>query len=249
MSEPRIAVITPYYKEPVEMLAHCHRSVTAQGVGADHFMVADGHPLDIIDAWDVSHVKLNAAHADNGNTPRGIGSLLARQQGYDFIAYLDADNWYHDGHLPSLLRLWEKRQSAACSSFRTFHDAAGNDLNIQEPAEDEFRHVDTSCLLLHSSGFECLTVWLDMPKLLGPVCDRVFLAALLHRKLKIFSTRARTLAFRTQYRYHFDLARLPVPEGAKGDEELQRPTDYMLSLEGVSDCVRTLGFWPPTYVR
>ena len=249
MSEPRLAVITPYYREPLEILEQCHRSVITQGVAADHFMIADGHPLDEIDAWNVAHVKLNTAHADNGNTPRGIGSLLARSQGYDFIAYLDADNWYHEGHLRSLLALWEKRGGAACSSLRTFHDLAGNDLGIREPAEDDFRHVDTSCFLVHRSGFDCLTVWLDMPKILGPMCDRVFLAALLHRKLPIFSTQARTVAFRTQYRYHYELANLPVPEDAKGNDVLQRPGEYLLSPDGVSDCIRTLGFWPFTHVR
>ena len=118
MSQHRVAVITPYYREPVEFLAQCHQSVLAQGVGADHIMVADGHPLDCIDGWKVAHVKLPASHGDNGNTPRGIGSLLASSEGYDFIAYLDADNWYHDGHLRSLLDLWEQKRGVACSSFR-----------------------------------------------------------------------------------------------------------------------------------
>jgi len=249
MSESRVAVITPYYREPVEILAQCHRSVMAQGVAADHFMIADGHPVDAVDEWTVTHVKLNTSHDDGGNTPRGIASLLARSQGYDFIAYLDADNWYHDGHLRSLLQLWERKRCAACTSLRTFHDAAGNDLGIREPAEEELRHVDTSCFLIHRSGFDRLSVWLDMPKRLGPVGDRIFLAALLHHKLPIVSSGARTVAFRTRYRYHFELAKLPVPEDAKGLDVLDPSFQYLLSREGISDCIRTLGFWPLTYVR
>src|SRR5271170_4341899 len=99
----RIAVITPYYKEPLAMLRHCHESVLAQDVGADHFLIADGFPsVDFTDAH-VKHIALPHAHSDNGNTPRGVGSLLADAEGYDFIAFLDADNWFHPGHLSSLI--------------------------------------------------------------------------------------------------------------------------------------------------
>jgi glycosyltransferase involved in cell wall biosynthesis len=249
MSGHRVAVITPYHQEPVEVLARCHQSVRAQGLAVDHLMVADGHPLDCIDEWNVGHVKLHKSHDDNGNTPRGIGSLLASREGYDFIAYLDADNWYHDGHLRSLLELWEQSRSQACSSFRTFHDDAGNDLRIQERDEDELRHVDTSCFLIHRSGFDCLPVWLDMPKILSPICDRVFLAGLLHRKFVISSTGGRTVAFRSQYRAHYLSANLPVPEGAKDADFMAPALNYLASGEGVGRCVEALGFWPLSYLK
>jgi hypothetical protein len=41
----RVAVITPYFKEPLEQLRRCHESVANQTHGETvHFMVADGHP-------------------------------------------------------------------------------------------------------------------------------------------------------------------------------------------------------------
>lgn len=249
MSQHRLAVITPYYQESVAVLARCHESVTTQGLAVDHFMVADGHPLDCIDGWNVSHVKLPRPHGDNGNTPRGLGSLLASSEGYDFIAYLDADNWYHDGHLRTLLQLWEQHRSPACSSFRTFHDDDGNDLRIYDRDEDELRHVDTSCLLIHRSAFDCLPVWLNMPKILSPICDRVFLASLLHRKFVIPSTKARTVAFRSQYRAHYLSANLPVPEGTKELDFMAPALNYLSTSEGVSQCVSALGFWPLSYLR
>jgi glycosyltransferase involved in cell wall biosynthesis len=226
----RVAVITPYHREPQQVLERCHRSVTAQGVEAEHIMVADGHALDGIDRWEVSHVKLPTAHGDYGNTPRGIGSLLARTEGYDFIAYLDADNWYHDGHLRSLLELWEKTHSQACSSFRIFHDEAGNDLNISERGEDERQHVDTSCFLLHRSGFDGLVVWLDMPKILATIGDRVFLAGLLHRNYAISSTGARTVAYSTQWQGHYRSAGQTVSEAMK-DRDLTGPARDYLSTQ------------------
>lgn len=249
MAGHRVAVITPYHREPVETLAQCHRSVAAQGVAADHFMIADGHPLACIDDWAVSHVRLPRAHADNGNTPRGLGSLLASSEGYDFIAYLDADNWYHDGHLNSLLALWEQRRTPVCASLRTFHDAAGDELATSERDENALRHVDTSCLLIHRSGFEALPVWLAMPKMLSPICDRVFLAGLQHRRLAIASTGARTVAFRSQYRAHYLAAGRPVPDDAKDADFMTPALAYLATGEGVGACVAALGFWPLSYIR
>ncbi|MDO6416387.1 glycosyltransferase [Sphingomonas sp. BIUV-7] len=248
MPEPRIAVITPYYREPLAMLERCHRSVIAQGLPVDHLMVADGHALDAIDGWPVGHVKLPRSHGDNGNTPRGLGGLLAASEGHDFIAFLDADNWYHEGHLRSLVALWEQTRSPVCVSLRTFHDATGAQLPIREPDEEALRHVDTSCLLIHRSGFESLPVWLSMPKILSPICDRVFLAGLLHRKLAISLTGQRTLAFQTQYRQHFLSAGWPVPEGAKDAGELTPALDFLATGDGVTQCVSAMGFWPLSYV-
>lgn len=247
--DPRIAVITPYYREPVEFLDQCRRSVAAQDVAADHIMIADGHPLDIVDQWGVGHVRLPRSHGDNGNTPRGLAALLARSEGYDFITFLDADNWYHPGHLRSLLQLWERERSPVCASLRTFHDAAGVDLGISEAEEDEFRHVDASCLMLHRTAFDSLSLWLDMPKILSPIGDRIFLAGLLHRKLAIASTQARTVAFRSQYAVHHASADRPIPEGAKSDESFAPALAYLATAQGVSQCVEAMGFWPLTYMR
>ena len=245
-----ICVITPYFKESIEVLRRCHDSVMSQHVDAKvtHVMVADGFPVKEIDSWPVSHIVLPRANANNGNTPRGIGAVLAEQLGANFIAYLDADNWYHEGHLHSLLSLWEQNSSTASCSFRTYHDEAGNPLEIFEHDENYLLHVDTSCFLIHRSGFSCLPIWLDMPKAFASIGDRVFLASLLHRKLSISSTRARTVAYRSRHRAHYLLAGQPVPEGAKDEDPMVCALNYMRTAEGVSRCIEALGFWPPSYI-
>lgn len=249
MPDPRIAVVTPYFREPLAMLEQGHRSVLAQRPGVEHVMVADGDPRAEIDGWDVRHIKLPLAHDDNGNTPRGIGSLLARNEGYDFIAYLDADNWYHDGHIASLLELWKQRSTPAVASLRTFHAEEGAELKVTDVDEDAFRHVDTSCLMIHRDGYACLPVWLDMPRQLAPICDRVFLAGLLHRRIAIASTGQRTVAFRSRYSAHYRAAGVPVPDGVKDPAATFAPARaYLTSREGVSACVQALGFWPPSYI-
>ena len=248
----RIAVVTPYFREPRDVLWQCHRSVLDQQVGtelfrAEHFLIADGHPLAEIDDWTASHVRLPSAHGDNGNTPRGLGSLLAKAEGYDFIAYLDADNWFHAGHLASLLALHRQTGSPVCSAIRTFHDLAGNRLEVSETDEDALRHVDTSCVLIHRSSFDLIGVWLDMPRMLSPICDRVFLAAILHNQRSVRSTGQRSVAFRTQYASHYRAAGAPVPQGAKDADHAGGVLAYLVSPQGVTECVQALGFWPATH--
>ena len=50
MTEPKIAVITPYYKEPLDVLEECHASVRSQGDHVTHFMIADGHATETVAA-------------------------------------------------------------------------------------------------------------------------------------------------------------------------------------------------------
>jgi glycosyltransferase involved in cell wall biosynthesis len=246
---PKIAVITPYYKEPLEVLAQCHQSVLAQQPQADHFMVADGFPRAEVAAWNVRHVVLPTSHDDGGNTPRGIGSLLADSEGYDFVAYLDADNWYQPEHLASLLELHQRTGAAVCTCFRSFHLPDGSRLPIAEDAEDTLQHVDSSCFLLHRRAFEILPVWIRMNKRLAPLCDRVFLAAVRHARLDLMSTRQRTVAYRTLWELHYVQAGLELPAGVKSGHGVRSAIQWLQTQEGVNDSLQRLGFWPLTYIR
>jgi glycosyltransferase involved in cell wall biosynthesis len=244
----KIAVITPYYKESTDVLAKCHESVMAQGVDVDHFMIADGFPNPAVDGWRAKHIKLPRAHGDNGNTPRGIGAMLAQAEDYEFISFLDADNWFHLNHLASLLELYQKSRCEIVTSFRTFHTLEGTLMDVTESQEDRLEHIDTSCFMLHRQAFELLPIWLQMEKVLGPICDRVFLAAVRHKRFTINSTRLRTVAFRTQYESHYRSAGLSVPEGAKGAAEFKPAFSYLLTKDGVSNSLSRMGFWPGTYL-
>lgn len=244
---PRIAVITPYCGEPLELLAQCHESVRAQQVQADHFMVADGAPNDEVARWRVRHVVLPTPHRDAGATPRGIGSMLADVEGYDFIAYLDADNWYHPGHLQSLLELHGRTGAPVCTSFRTFHRPDGSRLEITEPTEDQLQHVDSSCFLVHRAAFEVMPLWTRMPRELWILSDRVFLAALRFRRFGVVSTGQRTVAYRTLHEAHYTTAGLALPVGYKRADAIRPAVDWLSTREGVAACVERLGFWPLVY--
>jgi glycosyltransferase involved in cell wall biosynthesis len=112
----KVAVVTPYYREPIEKLRRCHDSVMAQTRACTHFMVADGFARDEIDDWDVQHIRLPLGHADFGNTPRCLGALSALNQGFDGFAYLDADNWYHPEHAESLVEAAIRHDAASSAT-------------------------------------------------------------------------------------------------------------------------------------
>lgn len=239
----RIAVITPYYREGSEVLQRCHESVVSQRVDVDHFLVADGFPNLGVAHWRAKHVVLPVAHGDNGNTPRGIGGLLASAEGYEYIAYLDADNWYHPDHLQTLLALHGSTSADVCCSLRTFHQLNGEEMPVRELDEDEYRHVDTSCVFLHRSAFDCLSLWLQMPKQLSPLCDRVFMQGLIQKRCRFAFSGKRTVAFRSQYRAHYVAAGLPPPSGCK-DDVATEPRRWLHTSEGARETARRLGFFP-----
>jgi hypothetical protein len=246
---PRIAVVTPYHREPLEMLVRCHESVIAQQPLADHIMVADGFARPEVASWNVSHVTLPREHGDYGCTARGVGSMLADVEGYDFVAYLDADNWFLPGHLASLIELQRQTGAPVCTSFRAFHGPGGESLDITEPQEDSLVHVDTNCFLIGRAAFGAFPAWLRMPRQVASMCDRVFLAALLKERFAIASTRKRTIAYRTLHELHYMKAGLEPPTGAKPMTLLKPAYDWLLTKEGVDQSVTRLGFWPLSYMQ
>jgi glycosyltransferase involved in cell wall biosynthesis len=239
----RIAVITPYYKEKTEVLLQCHQSVLTQSISADHFFVSDGFPNTELIKWNVKHVSLPEAHGDFGDTPRGIGSLLANVEGYDFITYLDADNWMHTDHLSSLFSLWENTKADVCTSFRTFHTITGIEMPISERDEQLLNHVDTSCYFLHRNTFEACDIWLKMPKVLHAIGDRVFYSGLKSKKYRFAHTKQKTIAYRSQYKGHYLSANMEPPQDCKeivGKES----REWLLTLAGIRETVAKLGFIP-----
>jgi hypothetical protein len=240
----KIAIITPYFKESLDILEQCYNSVLAQGVNADHYFIADGLPRNEINSWKIKHIILEKSHNDNSNTPRGIGSNIARKLNYDFISYLDADNWFHKDHLKSLINLHNDIKANVCCSKRTFHHINGKELYITEVQEDEFEHVDTSCFLIHNSAFEVTKIWEKMPKILSPICDRIFYKSIIiHKKYSVAFSNLRTVAFRSQYLSHYKGTNEKLPENLK--ELIEKESyDWLKTEIGKKISKKTLGFYP-----
>ena len=180
---PRVAVITPYYKEPRAWLDRCLASVQAQQHPATHIVIADGHPQAWLDDAGVRHLRLDRAHGDFGNTPRSLGAQLAVSEGYDAICFLDADNWYAPDHISSCLAAVAAAPHPVdyVVARRRFVRDDGSPLprTFDEDATAERAgHIDTNCYFLLRGAFAALGRWILIPKPIGLLGDRVFRMAL-----------------------------------------------------------------------
>jgi glycosyltransferase involved in cell wall biosynthesis len=242
----KVAVVTPYYREDEAVLSRCHESVLRQSYECHHILIADGHAKELFETSPrTQHIKLPLPHGDNGNTPRAIGGIVADRQGFDAVAYLDADNWYDPNHIEAMVAGQAARGDPLVACKRTFHDAAGRDLEIKEHEEEVYRHVDTSCWLVARPAFSLLRSWL-MPNALSPVCDRIFFHKVLHEGWRITAAECRTVHFQTNYLPHYRSAGIAPPPDAKDSADImKRANDFLASEGGALAFRRALGFSLP----
>lgn len=212
----RCAAITLYYKETRHLLECCISSVARQSVKTDHFLISDGFSQDWIDATGVRHIRLGKGHADYGNTPRGLGALLAASEGYDAVFFLDADNWIEPNHAEACV-------DAAVKAFGTTLDcdcvfARRLFKRFDEttmPIAEHHDHVDTNCYFFFPGAYHLLSIWVTLPQYLSAQGDRFFNKVLRARGLRTAATHVPTVnyhcAFASLYR---TLGETP-PLGAK----------------------------------
>jgi hypothetical protein len=216
-----------------------------QSYPCTHILVADGHPKPLFyEQPKTMHVVLPQANLDMGNTPRAIGGILADAYGFDAVAYLDADNWYDSAHIECLIKAHEANdQVSLVTSKRRFYDLEGHELHVTEADEDDNQHVDTSCWLIFRPAFSLLRTWI-MPKVLAPICDRIFLQKTAHERFRRFAIDNRTVAFRTKFAGHYKAAGVAVPAEAKSTYLTEDILKYLCSMDGVIEVTNCLGFYP-----
>jgi hypothetical protein len=155
----KIAVVTPYHKEPLATLARCHESVRAQTVGATHIMVADGHARSELTGWDIEHITLPVAHADFGGTPRIIGGMSAKARGFDYIQWLDADCWLRPDHLERMLACAAEQGVGFVAATRSLHREDGSVLRALDEESDGSAFCDTNCMFMGRAAFWSIPLW------------------------------------------------------------------------------------------
>src|SRR6267142_5946268 len=126
----RIAVVTPFFKPRLDWLQQCHASVRAQTHVCTHILISDGAGSNPVTGVQGQFIELQHNHGDYGDTPRAVGSISALTQGFDAVAYLDADCWYEEGHIASLVELHARTGAAVCTSARKLYDYRDNFLEI-----------------------------------------------------------------------------------------------------------------------
>jgi hypothetical protein len=201
-----IAVITPYCKESLPKLHRCHQSVISQDRNVRHFMIADGYPQLELNQWNITHIELPQAHGDNGNTPRGIGGMIALAQGFDALLYLDADNWFAEGHIQSMRHAQHHTGASVVCSWRTIVLPDGTVVEGLDPEDKKKTHVDTSCYMITREVAFLASLWARMPQKLGPICDRIFLGNAAEAEPNIAWTHRPTVYFESNYMLHYRMA-------------------------------------------
>ncbi len=227
----KVAVVTPYFEETLAVLSVCHESVLGQTHACTHFLVSDGSPQCAeIQGWSARHVSLGAPHRDGGNTPRGVGSMLAMSEEFDAIAYLDADNWYEPSHIEAMVKLQRETGAEICTAARSLHRTDGSLMYVDLLESDGKHHVDTSCLFLTRSAFGLLPLWSMMPRELGPRCDQVFWLAIQAQKFRCAHAKEATVAYRTRYDIHYKNMREPPPPDVKRTADFLQVGAWWASL-------------------
>jgi hypothetical protein len=217
----RVAVVTPYYNEPQDVLDRCVASVREQSHPCDHFMISDGAERNMPSY--VHHVSLHGPHGDNGDVARGVGSMCAIGREYEAIAYLDADNWYRREHIQHMATLRDQTGAAVCTAGRTIHRRDGSLMWVDRSDSDGKRHVDTSCLFLSRAAFPVAALWALIPKHLAPICDRLVWQAIRCRGYTCAHDERPTVCFRTQYAVHYTGIGEEPPPDSKGRSVIRDP--------------------------
>jgi FkbM family methyltransferase len=237
----KVAVVTPYHREEDSVLRDCLASVKGQTwKQCTHFLVADGVPNPLIANAEVKHIVLPSAHGPGGNLARCIGALTAVAEGFDAVAFLDADNWYRPEHIARMVELHLQTGASVCSSGRSIHRPDGSPMPIDDQnAEDGF--IDTSCLCVFRAGFDLLPLWGMMPVEFGPICDRVMSSAIKTRRVPRAHVPEPTVCFRTQYAGHYKRLGETPPPGAKESESAIRIHEQFKALPLVEMMALMLG--------
>ncbi len=231
---PRVLVITAYYKEDRALIERTIRSVAGQtakaaGVVVDHMLVADGFPQSWIDGAGVRHLRLDRAHGDYGNTPRGVGSLLAISEDYDAICYCDADNWYEPNHVEACLKAAEAVADVDYVIAR--RTMRRPDESVIPIADEPIRsHVDTNCFFFLRGAFHMIHHFAAIPKALSGIGDRVFYAALQKAQLKAVALAQPTVAYLCLWIPIYRAIGETPPEGAKPAVDHSGADRYISSL-------------------
>ena len=240
----KIAVITPYYNEDLNLIKKANESVLNQRneeFECEHIIIVDGYDNNnFLKNLNCFSLELKENHKDNGNTPRSFGTSLAISKNYDYIMYLDADNWFLENHTKTLFDLIKFENTIACS-YRTFFTSDGEKLDYLEDSDSlQKKHVDTSCYLIPSFFFKFINIWHLIPKPTSQWCDRIFFNYLNRMKIPIRFSEKHTLAFRSLYQVHYKNNKDLMPKYPKENSEINKKVFDYFSKEANQEAFNKL---------
>ncbi|HPO19917.1 MAG TPA: glycosyltransferase [Rubrivivax sp.] len=227
----KVAVVTPYFQEPPSWIERCMASVRAQTHPCTHFMVSDGHALDVVDEAGVRHVRLGRAHADYGNTPRAIGGLLAVAEGFDAVCFLDADNWYARDHVAACVATAEHSHADFVVADRRLVRDDGSVIPLRTSDDADGSHVDTNCMFLLFGAFHTIPRWALAPRPMASLFDRFYLQSLRAEGLREAHTGQATVDYLCTWASIFRAVGEEPPAYAKENVSSERLVQWAQRLQ------------------
>lgn len=206
----KIAVITSYFNEKSAMLNRAHESVLAQTVPCNHFIVVDGGILRD-PPLDAQIVYLSNNHNNYGDTPKWIGAISALSQGYDAIAFLDADDWLSPEHIENCLNAIKKSDSKICITNRQLHRPDGTVIDVHEGMDIHQSH----CVLIMAEAARKLLSLSIKPNAMCEIGDRIMWAAIREKKIPYAFEPNQTYHYTTTWRVHYEAINETLPDGSK----------------------------------
>lgn len=225
----RYAIVTPYCREDKELIERCLASVRRQTIKADHIVVADGVSQHWLDGADCRHIKLDRTHGDFGNTPRGIGAILAISEGYAGIGFLDVDNWLEPDHVEACVAA-SRIETDECDfviAKRVFRRLDGTIM----PVPEERDHVDTNCFFFLRGSFGLLPRWALMPKQLSALGDRYFLAMIGGERITSATVSRPTVNYQCLWKSFYEAIGETAPPNAKPNIDSRKVDEWVASLD------------------
>ena len=210
LSNFKVAVVTPYFRIEPEKLIRCVDSVAKQTLKCDHIIVADGEPQMMPKGYNIIHMTLPANVGNSGATPRGFGAQYAFVQGYDAVAFLDADNWYEPDHVELASKVLMKMNADVVFAQRQVIFPDGEVLTVEEPQDADGKHVDTNCYVFSKRAAFLSSVWAMYPKEFGAGEDRLMRFLIARFNLKAALLQRKTVWYETNWGIHYKLAKKEI---------------------------------------
>jgi hypothetical protein len=141
---------------------------------------------------------------------------------------LDADNWLAPDHVANCVELASQKKDQCDFITARRHLMTPDEILLD--IRDEPGLVDTSCYFFLPGSYPALHHWVTMPKPLTPICDRIFLAAVMAHKLRSAELDQPTVFYETLWSSHYKAAGLPVPANAKPNVDMMPAQSWLHSL-------------------
>jgi hypothetical protein len=230
MYDNNFAIVTPYYREPIDVVERAISSVESQmqiDLSIKHYLVADGFPLEF-KSKKIIHLTLPSCHSDCGDTPRVMGATLAVRQGCRGLMFLDADNVLYPSHVELA---YKAHQQTGCNIVITRRDmlsAAGDKLAY--PDEDRrLEHVDTGCFVFFGEAVYDALEWVKIPRQYSVVGDRYLWQMIKAKRRQVTVIDTPTVGYKCLWKANYISSNVDPPMEAK-NLDLSRYRSFNESL-------------------